>query len=108
MSQNLLARGATVPSARGAPAAPPTPAPAPLGNIGSFSQRPERSGVPSAVLGAVAFRFGLPSGVVGTPAVGHDGHWAESGAEASATRIARPAARNSRFMSILPGNPGGL
>src|SRR2546422_3429804 len=36
----------------------------------ALCQRPERSGFPSAVLGAGAERFGLPSGVRGRPAVG--------------------------------------
>jgi hypothetical protein len=35
-----------------------------------FSQMPEKSGLPSAVLGAGPFRFGLPSGVLGIPGDG--------------------------------------
>src|SRR6185369_5116889 len=43
-----------------------------------FSQIPERSGLPSAVRGAGAFRFGFPSAVFGTPGVGCSGHCAHS------------------------------
>src|SRR5689334_10684150 len=39
-------------------------------------QIPERSGLPSAVLGARADRFGLPSRVRGTPGVGYRSHCA--------------------------------
>jgi hypothetical protein len=35
---------------------------------------PERSGFPSAVFGAGAERFGLPSGIRGIPAVGYFNH----------------------------------
>src|SRR6185295_18867773 len=45
----------------------------------ALSQSPVKSGLPSAVRGAGASRFGLPSGVRGTPRVGYDGHCADSG-----------------------------
>src|ERR1700724_1348244 len=40
------------------------------GRLCSTSQRPEKSGLPSAVLGVGASRFGVPADVLGTPAVG--------------------------------------
>src|SRR5215471_20118510 len=43
-------------------------------------QRPERSGWPSGARGAGAARFGLPSGVRGTPGVGRFSHCAAKGA----------------------------
>src|SRR6267154_2286383 len=78
MSQNWLARGGSVPSSSGAPAAPPTPASPGAPNPRATRQIPDRSGVPSAVLGAGAARLGLPSGVLGTRAVGYGGHWADN------------------------------
>src|SRR5262245_44120343 len=48
-----------------------------------FSQIPERSGLPSAVLGAGAVRLGLPSLVLGTPGAGKDGHCASSNSGAA-------------------------
>src|ERR1700686_359976 len=45
----------------------------------AVSQMPDRSGLPSAVFGAGADRFGFPSGVRGTPGVGEFSHCAESG-----------------------------
>lgn len=42
----------------------------------SVCQSPERLGFPSAARGAGAERFGLPSGVLGMPAVGWFNHWA--------------------------------
>src|SRR5947209_13238439 len=41
--------------------------------------RPERSGLPSAVRGAGAVRFGLRSGVRGMPGVGYFSHCAARG-----------------------------
>ena len=49
---------------------------------------PERSGLPSAVRGAGAFRSGLPSAVRGIPGVGRCSHCAESGSVAM-SKIAR-------------------
>src|SRR5205809_8133584 len=45
----------------------------------STSQRPEKSGLPSAVLGVAASRFGAPADVLGTPMVGYFSHCASSG-----------------------------
>src|SRR5436309_4144198 len=89
----------------GAPAAPPTfpdrnPGPSP-GGLG-FCQMPERSGFPSAVLGAGAFRSGSPLGVFGTRAVGNGAHCASSDG-ASATTIAKiPTASRNVFISRFP------
>src|SRR5215475_1627416 len=47
--------------------------------------RPERSGLPSAVRGAGAVRFGLPSLPFGTPGVGWLTHWAAAGVQAAST-----------------------
>src|SRR2546425_10697221 len=82
MFQNKPSLGGMVASASGAPAAPPTPPES--GKVRTFSQRPDKSGLPSEVRGAGALRFGLPSGVRGTPAVGYGGHCAESGGEMAA------------------------
>jgi hypothetical protein len=48
------------------------------GAVFSASQIPERSGLPSAVLGVGAPKFGNPLGVFGTPAVGYFSHWLEA------------------------------
>src|SRR4249919_1689928 len=50
----------------------PRPPPPPPARV----QIPEKSTLPSAVRGAGASRFGFPSAVRGTPAVGYDGHCA--------------------------------
>ena len=49
----------------------------------SFCHTPEKSGLPSAVRGVRAWRFGLPSRVFGTPAVGWRIHWASIDDEAN-------------------------
>jgi hypothetical protein len=49
---------------------------------------PEMSGLPSAVFGAGAVRFGLPSAVRGIPAVGYFNHWgADEAAITNASNI---------------------
>src|SRR6185503_5450642 len=45
----------------------------------SGSQIPEKSGLPSGVLGVGASRFGDPLGNRGTPGVGYSSHWAARG-----------------------------
>src|ERR1700719_2969216 len=50
-----------------------------------ISQRPDGSILPSAVLGAGASSFGLPSGVRGIPGVVCLSHWAEAEADAVIT-----------------------
>src|SRR5262245_22111180 len=56
----------------GAPLPRPRPPPPPPARI----QMPEKSTLPSAVRGAGASRFGLPSARRGIPGVGYDGHCA--------------------------------
>src|SRR2546425_6700643 len=53
----------------------------PLGVI----QIPDKSGLPSAVLGAGAVRLGFPSAVRGVPGVGYDSHCASAGTEQTDT-----------------------
>ena len=64
-------------------------------------QMPEKSGLPSAVLGAGAFRFALPSGRRGIPGVGRFNHCAC--AVAAATRITPDArvTRSANFTVVL-------
>jgi hypothetical protein len=50
------------------------------GAVFSASQIPERSGLPSAVVGVGAPKLGNPLGVLGTPVVGYFSHWLESSA----------------------------
>ena len=88
----------------GAPAAPPTfpernPGPSPAGGLG-FCQMPERSGFPSAVLGAGALKFGSPVGVLGTPGTGNGGHCANSDGERTATSAITPMALCKIFISV--------
>jgi hypothetical protein len=75
------------------------------------SQRPDKSGLPSAVRGAGALRFGLPSAECGTPGVGYFNHWADE--DALATRMTRMTKigdvdrealdrLNSRIRTLLP------
>src|SRR5262245_36819646 len=54
------------------------------GRVRSASQMPDKSGFPSAVRGVGAFMSGLPSRVLGTPAVGYVTHCAYR--EAGSTR----------------------
>src|SRR5262245_30368917 len=64
------------------------------------SQMPEKSGRPSAILGAGAERFGLPSGNRGMPAVGCLTHCALVAA-VSDTRTAMVTSAGRRVMSVL-------
>src|SRR2546425_235006 len=51
---------------------------------------PEKSGVPSAVLGDGAVKFGEPSALRGTPGVGRCSHWAVRGIDrASVSSVIR-------------------
>src|SRR5713226_9901542 len=74
--QNWLTTGPGGPRPVDAPAPENDPSGPPSAR--KFSQIPERSGLPSAVLGAGAARSGVPAGVLGTPAVGYRGHWAQA------------------------------
>src|SRR6185436_16000520 len=60
---------------------------------------PDMSGLPSAVFGAGADRFGLPSGVRGIPAVGYLSHCGAG--DAAITNAAMNIA--NAFMAILLG-----
>src|SRR5437016_6708905 len=51
---------------------------APRCPVGAPRQTPEKSGLPSAVFGAGAARFGSPPGVLGTMDAGYGGHCAKS------------------------------
>src|SRR5215831_1597299 len=67
-SRNVASGG--VPGGGGGGGAGFAPCPrCPAGGL-LFCQIPERSGFPSAVLGAGAVRFGFPSGPLGTASVG--------------------------------------
>src|SRR5436190_12251293 len=70
--------------AGGAPARPRPPPP-------TRFQTPEKSILPSGVLGAGPSRTGLPSGVRGTPGVGYDGHCAPTAGDSATTRVITPA-----------------
>src|SRR6267143_4569598 len=74
------------------------------GRVFSASHIPERSGFPSAVLGAGAPRFGVPAGVLGIPAVGYFIHCAASGAQiAIATLKTTNTTTTMRFIILTPG-----
>src|SRR5206468_5637295 len=64
-------------------------------------QTPERSGLPSAVLGAGALRFGRPSGNLGTAGVGYDGHCAESDGESETAKVIKPVVPTPFFIANL-------
>src|SRR5579883_1992857 len=69
------------------------------------SQMPLRSGLPSAVLGVGALRFGFPSAVRGTPGVGYEGHWAISAEGIKAITMASAAVIRASYHSTgLPGS----
>src|SRR5262245_24807534 len=80
MFQNSVMITGIVPLARGDPPVPETLSV--RGKVMTFCHRPERSGLPSAVLGAGPVRLGWPSAVLGTPGVGYEGHCAAIDAEA--------------------------
>src|SRR6266849_5897946 len=65
-------------------------------------QMPERSGLPSAVFGAGAERFGLPSGKRGTPGVAKLIHCAAAGAESRDDRAATTASIGFVLIWSLP------
>src|SRR4051812_40109633 len=64
--------------------------------VSAVSQRPDRSGFPSAVFGAGALRLGFPSAVFGTPAVGYLNHCADTVSAA----IAMVANNTNRMMDV--------
>ena len=57
------------------------------GRLCSMSHMPEKSGLPSAVRGAGALRFGFPFANRGTPAVGYFSHWADSVTDDATTMV---------------------
>src|SRR5262249_14606926 len=61
------------------------------GLFSSAAQIPERSGLPSDILGVGACRFGDPSDVLGTPAVGYFTHCAAAGTDIADKREATTA-----------------
>jgi hypothetical protein len=78
--------GAAVPG-RPSVAAPPRPPPVFL----PLSQMPDKSGFPSAVLGAGAVRSSCPAAVLGTRGDGVEGHCAETtGVSKASAAITRP------------------
>ena len=68
---------------------------APGGPKPSLCHTPEKSGLPLASRGAGASRFGLPSRVRGTPAVGYRIHCASSAMESAPKIITNRATRRS-------------
>src|SRR6476660_2393518 len=72
---------------------------------------PDRSGCPSAVTGAGALRFGLPSAGRGTPGVGVFSHWAETDApqetpSASPNATFHPLRHSQELIAITIGRIG--
>src|SRR5215468_5437987 len=65
-------------------------------------QTPDKSGFPSEVRGAGAFRFGLPSGVRGMPGVGYLIHCAGAGVETRPTKTATAAPRKQTCRIVPP------
>src|SRR5436190_20806963 len=70
------------------------------GRLSSGAHIPEKSGLPSGVLGAGASRFGVPLLLWGAPAVGYFSHCASTGVEiaqnsAAAARVAREPERRT-------------
>src|SRR5713101_943003 len=63
------------------------------GLLSSGAHIPEKSGLPSAVLGTGASRFGVPLVLRGAPAVGYFSHCANTGVE-----IAQNSAAPARVM----------
>src|SRR5437899_1713170 len=105
MSRNkfipVLGAGAAVPAAGGAPPVPDAvtnAAAAPRG----FCQIPERSGLPSGVLGAGALTSGCPLAVFAIRGVGYAAHCADSDVDVAAIIAVRHRALTNLFISGLP------
>src|SRR5262245_4508101 len=64
-------------------------------------QMPEKSGLPSAVLGAGALRLALPSGRRGVPGVGRFNHCACAAAAPKRITADARATHNSNFAVVL-------
>ena len=68
--------------------------------LGAGCHRPDKSGLPSGVLGAGAARFGLPSAVRGIPGVGQSSHCAPN--ETGSSNNAASAIRDMEAHSWRP------
>ena len=66
----------------------------------SVSQIPEKSGLPPAVRGVGADKFGFPLAVFGTPAVGYFNHWAHTVADQPMAEATATAASADRTMDL--------
>jgi hypothetical protein len=62
---------------------------------------PEKSGLPSSVLGVGPSRFGLPSGVLGA-GVGYAGHCAIANVGTAVMKETNKNALNSVFILLIP------
>ena len=67
----------------------------------SVSQMPVKSGLPSGVRGDGAERFGFPSEVLGTPAVGYFNHWPKAVADEPRLALTAMAKHAERIMDVL-------
>src|SRR5215470_16617222 len=72
---------------------------------GAVSHTPDKSGLPSAVRGAGAFKSTLPSDVFGTPGAENAGHCAWSGARAIADTTSVDARRSFFTVCIVIVRP---
>src|SRR5260221_85543 len=98
-SRNVVTGGPMENEGAGARSVPPPAGPScpsPRSHI------PDRSGLPSVVRGAGAVKSDLPSGVLGTPAVGYGGHCAHTEGAMAATIATTPTAWNNAFISEPP------
>src|SRR5438132_9088974 len=84
ISKNVATGGVPGGAGTGVPVVPP---PSPRNRI----QTPDRSILPSAVLGAGASSIGAPVAVRGTPGVGYFGHCADSGGDRTIVVAINPA-----------------
>jgi hypothetical protein len=66
----------------------------------SVSQMPEKSGLPSVVLGVGADKFGFPSGALGTFDVGYFNHWPKTVAEKPSETVRAITTDATRTMDV--------
>src|SRR5688572_11656886 len=99
-----LATGGPAGGAGGAASAPRPPGPpprrAPPAN-GAPRHRPDRSGLPSAVLGAGASTSTCPAAVFGTSGGIRLGHWADTDSPDEAKNAIRQTARRTARIKVL-------
>ena len=82
---------------------PPRPRPPPPPPAPPRIQMPEKSTLPSAVRGAGASRFGVPSALRGTPGVGYEGHCAPiEGASVAISSAVTPAVKSRHLICHSP------